>query len=267
MTQSFWPTNEFITSWPEFEMKISSKGCQLLKRLDDFPNSILVTGCQRSGTTMLTRVITQSDGMAKYWFGPDDELDAALILSGYVDYQPQGRCCFQTTYINDRFHEYSEHGDEHKIIFLLRNPLSVVYSMLYNWNDYALNLLFNLCGINSLTGSQKWLHKYVGIAGVNKLYRACFAYNGKISQLYHLKKTLNSGRLMIVDYDDLVLNKNVILPKIYDFVHLDYAPDYSDKILAESLKKMDKLSKREKSTISRLCLPIYYDLRQFCATG
>src|SRR5689334_20455876 len=177
MAESYLVTNEYVTTWPQFERQIQSKGCKLLGRLDDFPNSILVTGCQRSGTTMLTRIITQSDGMTNYWFGPDDELDAALILSGYVNHQPQGRYCFQTTYINKYFQEYFEHGGGHKIIFLLRNPLSVVYSMLYNWSDYALNLLFNLCGVNSLTGRHKWLYKYVGIASVNKLYRACFAYN------------------------------------------------------------------------------------------
>jgi ligand-binding sensor domain-containing protein len=43
-----------------------------------------------------------------YWFGRDDELDAALILSGHVDHQQNGRYCFQTTYINECFREYFE---------------------------------------------------------------------------------------------------------------------------------------------------------------
>ena len=48
---------EIIKRWPQFEKKVRLRGVELLKRLDDFPDSILVTGCQRSGTTMLTKII------------------------------------------------------------------------------------------------------------------------------------------------------------------------------------------------------------------
>ena len=76
------PKKPRITTWRQFTAQIRSKGHGLLKTLDDFPNAVLVTGCQRSGTTMMSRIITQSEGMVDYWTGPDDELDAALILSG-----------------------------------------------------------------------------------------------------------------------------------------------------------------------------------------
>lgn len=259
-----WKSSTYVTTWDQFDEHVRSRGLPLLKRLDEFPNSILVTGCQRSGTTMLTRLITQSAGMVNYWFGPDDELDAALILSGFVDHQPQGRYCFQTTYINQYFQEYYEHGNEHKIIFMLRNPLSVIYSMLYNWKEHALNRLFNFCGIGRLSGPDRWLYKIGGITGVSRLHRACYAYAGKVSQLYHLRENLGPDRLMIVDYNDVVLNKNVLLPRIYEFVNLDFDPRYSDRILSKSVEKKDNLSKKERSTVSRLCLPIYLDLKKSC---
>jgi len=66
-----------IKSWNDFTRRVRPKGCVLLGRLDEFPRPILVTGCQRSGTTMLSRIITQSEGMTDYWFGKDDESDAA----------------------------------------------------------------------------------------------------------------------------------------------------------------------------------------------
>ena len=209
---------------------------------------------------MLARLITQSLGMANYWFGPDDELDAALILSGYVNLQPQGRYCFQTTYINSRFPEYSKYSNRNKIIFVLRNPFSVIYSMLYNWKIQPLNSLFTSSGVTSLTGYHKWLYKFFGMAGIKKLDRACFSYNGKVSQLYYLKEILGPDQLMVVDYNDIVLNVE-LLPKIYDFIQLEYYPSYLEKISTTSIKKVDKLSKREYSTISKLSLPIYYDLR------
>jgi len=263
MLTTVWKNNKYITTWEQFDESVRSLGLPLLKRLDEFPNSVMVTGCQRSGTTMLTRLITQSDGMVNYWFGTDDELDAALILSGYVEHQPQGRYCFQTTFINRRFHEYFEHDRNHKVVFMLRNPLSVIYSMLYNWRENALNRLFNFCGIDQLTGSHKLLYNFFGAGGVSKLHRACFAFIGKVSQLYTLRETMNSAQLMVIDYNDLVMNKDVLLPRVYDFIKLSYRKEYADKILSKSVKKIESLSTYEHKTISQLCMPIYTDLKRF----
>jgi Holliday junction resolvasome RuvABC ATP-dependent DNA helicase subunit len=38
--------------------------------------------------------------MVDFSSGEDDELDAALILAGFVEHTPRGRYCFQTTYLN-----------------------------------------------------------------------------------------------------------------------------------------------------------------------
>ena len=124
-------TGPRICSWRQFDRHVRPGGCSLLRRLDDFPNAILVAGCQRSGTTILSRVLTQSEGMVEYSFGKDDELDAALILSGRVEHEPAGRYCFQTTYLNNCVQEYFAHS-EYKLVWALRNPFSVVYSMLHN---------------------------------------------------------------------------------------------------------------------------------------
>jgi hypothetical protein len=47
-----------ITSWRGFAKEVRSKQLKLLVNLENFPNSILVTGCQRSGGTILAQVIT-----------------------------------------------------------------------------------------------------------------------------------------------------------------------------------------------------------------
>ena len=90
-----------IKSWEEFAAIIKSKGCHLLKRLDEFPRSILVTGCQRSGTTVLSIVINSSEGITRYVKESDLELAGALILPGLKAHEPKGRYCFQTTYVNE----------------------------------------------------------------------------------------------------------------------------------------------------------------------
>jgi hypothetical protein len=260
-----WNSNEYITTWLQFNSVVRNNGNNLLKRLHEFPNSILVTGCQRSGTTMIARIITQSDGMTNYWFGPDDELDSALILSGYVDHRPQGRYCFQTTYINNWYHEDYLQLRQHKVLWVLRNPYSVVYSMLYNWKDIALSGLFKMCGVSQLTGPDAWLYKLLGLKGVSRLHQACYIFNGKISQLFDLRQNLGPDSLMVVDYDDMITRKEIVLPAIYKFINLKYREDYSQKIHSESLLKAKDLSRGERLTVRQMCEPLYLKTRDLIA--
>jgi hypothetical protein len=261
MDQNQLINENIFPTWNEFNKLVRAKGCNLLKRLDEFPNSVLVTGCQRSGTTILARVITQSKGMVNYWFGQDDELDAALILSGSVDHQPRGRYCFQTTYVNECYQEYFEHRNGHKIIWVLRNPYSVIFSMLYNWRNTP-NRLFEACGIPILSGIDKWLFTIFGHQVIPMLRKACWGYNGKTSQVFNLISYLGSENVLVVDYDDLVIRKDEILPEIYAFIDLDYKKDYSCMIHSKSLSKMQSLSRHEYSTIKSLCEPVYQRARR-----
>ena len=147
-----WPgrSTHSIRTWRRFRRDVRNKNNLLLRRLGEFEDPILVAGCQRSGTTALARAVTRSEGMTNYWFGPDDELDAAMILSGCVPHGPRGRYCFQTTYINERWREYLDHPGRFRMVWVLRNPRSVVYSMLNNWGRFAFEELFKYCGADGL---------------------------------------------------------------------------------------------------------------------
>jgi hypothetical protein len=252
-----------IKTWRAFGRNVRSQGCNLLNRLDDFPGSILVTGCQRSGTTALARVITTSEGMVNYWFGKDDELDAALILSGQIAHEPIGRYCFQTTFLNECYTEYFCHENDYKIIWVLRNPFSVVYSMIHNWGTFALNELFIGCGKKYLDEKEERWYEMFGPLGVSKLHRACYSYIGKVSQLYKLKKHFNEERLVVVDYDDLVLKKELILPELYKYLELKYNVSYSKKLHSRNIKKAQKLPHRQYHCIDKLCSPTYENAKKF----
>lgn len=252
-----------IKTWRAFGRNVRSQGCDLLKRIDDFPGSILVTGCQRSGTTALARIITTSDGMVNYWFGRDDELDAALILSGQVKHEPIGRYCFQTTYLNECYTEYFKNGDDYKIIWVLRNPFSVVYSMMNNWATFALNELFVGCGIKYINEKEERRYKILGPLGISKLHRASYSYIGKVSQLYELKKHLKKERMIVVDYDDLVLNKERILPLLYEFIGIKYNVSYSKKLHSRNIKKAQSLPYKQYEIIEKLCLSTYEKAKEF----
>lgn len=246
-----------IKTWRRFARDVRSQGCHLLSRLDDYPDSILVTGCQRSGTTAVSRLITTSEGMVNYWFGKDDELDAALILSGQVEHESRGRYCFQTTYVNECYKEYFQHGEAYKIVWILRNPFSVIYSMLNNWGRFALNELFASCGLSYLDKKESNRYRLVGQWAIPRIRRACFSYIGKVSQLFELHAYYDQNRLIVIDYEDIVLNKEIVLPRLYEFLELDYHKAYTKKIHDRNLKKAQKLSRKQRNIIEKLCVSTY----------
>lgn len=246
-----------IKTWRRFAKEVRSEGCNLLTRLDDFPNSVLVTGCQRSGTTAIARTITQSDGMVNYWFGRDDELDAALVLSGRVQHSSEGRHCFQTTYLNECYPEYFNHSNYYRVIWVLRNPFSVVHSFLHNWGRFAFNELFRDCGSNLLEGENRKRYDLYGRWGLTRLTRACLSFNGKVSQLFELRQRLGNNQLMVIEYDSLVKEKANVLPQVYSFIDLPYRGEYADSIHSRSVSKALQLSRKEQQVIERICMPIY----------
>lgn len=254
--------NSRVNSWAQFDRRVRFSGRKLLGELDRFENCILVAGCQRSGTTALSRLLTGSEGMVNFQFGKDDELDAALILSGWVPYPSDGRFCFQTTYLNNSFPEYFEHRN-YKLIWVLRNPYSVIYSMLHNWKIGALHRLFRHCGHEYLSGREKWKYEKLGMFAISRLHKACLSYNAKIAQTMNISRNIDPSGVIIVDYDDLVKFKERILPGIYSFTGLQYRQQYLSKLHAKSLSKADKFSAEEASFIESECMPIYLESRKY----
>lgn len=246
--------------WPRFHREVRGEGRRLLCRLDRFPDAVLISGCQRSGTTMLSRIIRESAGMANYRRGNDDELDGALILCGLespAEYPPGTRFCFQTTYLNESYREYFDEAYEYRLIWVLRKPCSVVHSMKYNWDRFAFEELFRGCGYPLLEDREKHLYDAIGRAAVGKTRRACLSYVGKQLQAEKLARRLGPERMMIVDYDELVRDKLRLLRRIYDFIELPFAPTYADGIHERSVAKASLLAPRERRLVSALCGPVY----------
>jgi hypothetical protein len=254
-----------IRSWAAFTSIVKQPDRPLLAALDGYKNPILVAGCQRSGTTALARLLKRADGMTDHTFGHDDELDAALLLSGYVTQSTEGRYCFQTTYLNDRFREYFEHRD-FRLIWMLREPRSVVYSMLYNWKRGALNRLFDACGAEVLakageppTLSTTWL-------GPTRLAKACSSYVAKTAQTFELYEKLGS-RMAIVDYDELVAKKHALLPQLCDFAGVTYDTRLGDALHDRSVGNRKRLDARDAEHVDRFCSDVYERARALRTIG
>jgi hypothetical protein len=243
-----------ITSWAAFHSIVKKPDRPLLATLGSYTDPIFVAGCQRSGTTALARLLKRAHGMVDHTFGHDDELDAALLLSGHVSQDTGGRFCFQTTYLNDRFGEYFEHSN-FRLIWMLREPRSVVYSMLHNWKRGALNRLFDACGAEVLAKAKPegavgaWL-------GPSRLEKACASYVAKTSQTFELVERLGS-RIAVVDYDEVVAHKDRVLPQLCEFAGLEYEPRLGDMLHARSIGKRDRLGARANEYVDGFCNEVY----------
>lgn len=248
-----------IHTWADFTRVVKQPNRHLLERLGRFSRPILVAGCQRSGTTAVTRLLSKADGMGDLKFGNDDELDAALVLSGQVALPDEdaGRYVFQTTYLNDRFREYFAH-DDFLLVWVVREPLSVVRSMLYHWRRGALNRLYDACGAPA---AYRWSGKAASaprsLLRPSRLQKACAAYVGKVSQTFELAARLVPKRMMVVDYEELVLHKEALLPEIFEFLELPYRPELAEHLHSRSVDKGRLLPPAKAARVEETCREIY----------
>ena len=256
-----------IKAWKQFAKKVRANQTKLLSGISGMDSLIFVTGCQRSGTTVLANVLMQSPEVADYRAGMDSELEGALILCGQRSFHMGGkRGCFQTTYLNERYREYFEAQGRFRLLFVLRNPYSVVYSMVYNWKsrlairNFALNELFCSCGKNGLSESELIRFRIFGAIGFSALHKACLSYVHKTSQVFELQERLGDD-IMIVEYDDVIIRKEAVFLEIFSFFGLEYSPEYSSLIHSRSINKSIKLSKRENSLIQDTCWTTYENAR------
>jgi len=205
---------------------------------------------------MLTRIIAGSDGFRPLSLTHDDELDAALALAGYVKL-PEARYCFQTTYLNERYHEYGRLLPDQKLIWLLRNPYSVVYSMVYHWRRSALDRLYGSAiqdepALQQLDGGKRgWRLR---LARVEK---ACIAYRYKTMQTEKIRDLVPERQRLILDYDVIVADKDAAFPIIFDFIGEPFRSSYTQAVKPDSLEKAKRLSPRERELVDKIAMPAY----------
>jgi hypothetical protein len=244
-------------SWKRFQRGPRSLGRPLLSGLSRYGNCVLVAGCQRSGTTMLTRVIAGSRGFQRFRLTHDDELDAALILANYVEVPNDRRYCFQTTYLNERYTEYASIGPDQRLIWVLRNPHSVVESMLHNWKRFALNELYETCGVSRASTGRQKRTGWPWPMGPTRLEKACLSYSAKTAQILAIRELLRVDQLLVVDYDATVQAAGNWLARVFANIGEPFDPLYASSVHLGSVNKADRMPERMRRMIDEICLPTY----------
>jgi hypothetical protein len=244
-------------TWRRFHYGPRQSEALLLKNLPQFTGAVLVAGCQRSGTTMLTRIIARARGFQQFALTHDDELDAALILAGYVDIPAHRRYCFQTTYLNERYPEYATLGEHQRLIWVLRNPFSVVRSMVYNWRRFALDELYEDVGAIRATSPRLRRARFPWPFGPSRIEKACLAYSAKTSQIFAIQKLVQPDQLLILEYDALVRDPARCLRRVFEFIEEPYQDVYASVVHRDSIRKADRLSPRVTRVIEAYAMPTY----------
>jgi hypothetical protein len=244
-------------TWQRFHRGVRRPGASLLRNLPRYARCVLVGGCQRSGTTMVTRLIAGSSGFTRLALTTDDNLDAALVLAGLIDLPQDRRYCFSTAHLNERFAEYRALHTDQRLIWVLRNPYSVVFSMLHNWRRFGLNELYQGCGVQSATSARLRRTGMIWPLGPSRIEKACLAYRGKVAQILAIRGLLLPEQLLTVDYDHLITSPLECLPRIFAFVEAPYDVERARQLRADSVNKADRLSASARRLIEQIALPTY----------
>lgn len=235
-----------------------------MEAADGFDRPIFVSGCQRSGTTLLTTLIASSKTVARSHTGRDEELAGAYVLCGDRRPESSGRYCFQTTYLNDSWQEYLELKSEYKLVWVLRKPECVVYSMVYNWARYPLNELFMSCGASFVQGRDIAAFHRFGLLALSPVKRACYAYVGKCQQFLKLSTEIGSDRLLLVEYGDLVSSPRKALHAISEFLEIDVPIASAYPVIkTSSVDNAAKLLPSDLKTIDEICALSYHSCAQY----
>jgi hypothetical protein len=243
-------------TWRKFHSGPRTRGT-LLKNLTKYPDAVLVAGCQRSGTTMLTRIIAQARGFRGLALTHDDELDAALALCGEIDLPGTSRYCFQTTYLNDAYPEYQTMGSGNRLIWVVRNPYSVVHSMVNNWRRFALTELYQACGLDTAASARLQRVGFPWPLGPSSLEKACLSYSAKSLQILAIRDLIPSSRVFVADYDRMVSSPRVWLTAIFRFIGEPFRDAYGSMVRGDSIKKANALSPDTRRFIQEICEPAY----------
>jgi hypothetical protein len=204
---------------------------------------------------MLSRIIARSPQFKCLSLTTDDELDAALALCGQIELPAHARYCFQTTYLNERYIEYKMLRQDQCLVWVLRNPYSVVYSMVHNWKRFALNELYRGCCATAASGPKPNILPWP--LGPSNIAKACKAYAAKTAQILSIRTIVPPAQLLVVDYDALVVEPHEWLGRIFAFVGAPYVPACAGAIRMDSLKKAARLTSRQQSLVREIAESTY----------
>ncbi len=228
-----------ITSWYDYFAATAAR--PVLARLDAYADPLLIAGCDWSAATAIARLFKRLPTFADSSWVHDDELDGALLLAGLQRGPTEGRHCFQTTFVRERYREYFAH-EHYRLVWIVREPRAAVRSLL---GQPALPRRTALgLAAKSTTGP-----------GASRLEKACATYVATTLQTLELAERLGK-RIAVVDYDELVADRARLLPALCQFASVTCDSRVLRHLHGKSVRK-GALVSWEAAIVDELALPAY----------
>jgi len=242
-------------SWEELYRRILSTDLagRLFERVAGNSRSIvLVTGCQRSGTTWMRKLLAEAlpDAMA-----PKEQEVCAYLVAGAELPAPEARVqILQTTFANVYVESFMRLPPAIPVILMARNPFSVCRSLVYNWDSLLIEHAHRVGAIGR-----------VALDRENDLWHA--AVNIYVQSMRAGRELLarRSERTRLVLFDEIVGDVPAALHCLSGFIGQPLEPaNVSTVANPEVMNKQRSLSDRFRSLIATQCVTPYDDLRR-CA--
>jgi hypothetical protein len=92
--------------------------------------------------------------------------------------------------------------------------------------------------------------------GPSRLDKACASYVAKTEQVFVLHRELK-GRMLVVDYDELVARPDVTLHHICQFAEVPFDRKLADHLHGRSSRRGDQLSSWQAARVDDACTAVY----------
>jgi hypothetical protein len=230
-----------VVSWSGFYAAIADR--PFLAKLDDFSDALLISGCDWSATTAVTRMFKRLPCFADSSWSHDDELDGALLLGGLRARLSDGRHCFQTSYVRESYPEYFKH-DDYRLVWIVREPRAAVRSLLCDRQRTLPRR--TMLGLASKSEAGQ---------AASRLEKACATYVASMRQTVELKTRLRE-RMAVVDYDELAADRARILPALCRFAAVGCEARLLHHLHGKSVRKT-ALADWEARVVDELAEPSY----------
>jgi hypothetical protein len=149
---------------------------------------------------------------------------------------------------------------------MLREPRSVVHSLLQSWKRSGSNRSFDARDAD-VVDPKKARRTYVGThGGCSRLDRACASYVAETEQTFALRERLGA-RMAIVDYDDLVAHRDILLPQLCEFAEIPYDRDLTRQLHGKRARNSARLAAWEARHVDDLCDEVYRKARSLRTIG
>ena len=135
--------------------------------------------------------------------------------------------------------------------------------MLNNWMCSAFEYVYLECGQDGLSRVSKQIKRVFGRIKTIRTKKACQIYNAKTAQLFHLTKHLPAKDLLVVECDQLILEKKWILPKSYSSLDLEFRNCYWNWFDSRGIDKARVLSGAQRRIIEDSCVKHYAKAREY----